>query len=330
MYDTVAVHYAIDAQLFQDTFATLQHTSKPNRASKARGTQSATMQRQDTLNSLKLSSLNQSLGSSTGTGGSRHRRHQSDPFGSSLAPMSDSDMAAFLAAEGDEDALMPGSLLSFDDADLGDIGDLLLPTPSGPQMPAWPSPRTPGRKHRRTISEPALNFQFVKNDVHSAPAPPPVRRGVSDEGYIDDATHPLILGDGLRLDSFDLELDERAIPQMPPPPPAPAPKPKPSRAARSTGRRRKPTKAADPDFVDPDSVNSVSPAPSRKTKSGGGETKKYRCSRCGQIKANHVCPFLKYNSVATGVQADPSVTVTTAGCKTLKVRGRFVGAAVMA
>jgi hypothetical protein len=244
--------------------------------------------------------------------------------------MSDSDMAAFLAAEGDEDALMPGSLLSFDDADLGDIGDLLLPTPSGPQMPAWPSPRTPGRKHRRTISEPALNFQFVKNDVHSAPAPPPVRRGVSDEGYIDDATHPLILGDGLRLDSFDLELDERAIPQMPPPPPAPAPKPKPSRAARSTGRRRKPTKAADPDFVDPDSVNSVSPAPSRKTKSGGGETKKYRCSRCGQIKANHVCPFLKYNSVATGVQADPSVTVTTAGCKTLKVRGRFVGAAVMA
>mgnify|MGYP007101765116 FL=1 len=104
------------------------------------------MQRQDTLNSLKLSSLNQSLGSSTNTNGSRHRRHQSDPFGSSLAPMSDSDMAAFLAAEGDEDALMPGSLLSFDDADLGDIGDLLLPTPSGPQLPAWPSPRTPGRK----------------------------------------------------------------------------------------------------------------------------------------------------------------------------------------
>mmetsp|Transcript_13134 Transcript_13134/g.34866 ORF Transcript_13134/g.34866 Transcript_13134/m.34866 type:complete len:286 (-) Transcript_13134:38-895(-) len=285
------------------------------------------MQRQDTLNSLKLSSLNQSLGSSGAS--SRHRRHQSDPFGSSLAPMSDSDMAAFLAAEGDEDALMPGSLLSFDDADLGDIGDLLLPTPSGPQLPAWPSPRTPGRKHRRTISEPALNFQFVKNDVHSAPAPPPVRRGVSDEGYIDDATHPLILGDGLRLDSFDLELDERALPPMPPPP-AQQPKPqKPSRAARSTGRRRKPTKAADPDFVDPDTT-SISPAPSRKSKKDGSETKKYRCSRCGQIKANHVCPFLKYNSVATGVQADPSVTVTTAGCKTLKVRGRFVGAAVMA
>ena len=73
------------------------------------------MQRQDTLNSLKLSSLNQSLNSSGAS--SRHRRHQSDPFGSSLAPMSDSDMAAFLAAEGDEDALMPGSLLSFDDAD---------------------------------------------------------------------------------------------------------------------------------------------------------------------------------------------------------------------
>ena len=30
---------------------------------------------------------------------------------------------------------------------------------------------------------------------------------------------------------------------------------------------------------------------------------KYRCSRCGQIKANHVCPFLKDNSVATGKKA---------------------------
>ena len=90
--------------------------------------------------------------------------------------MSDSDMAAFLAAEGDEDALMPGKFTRFDDADLGGYRDLLPPTPSGPQMPAWPSPRTPGRKHRRTISEPALNFQFVKNDVHSAPAPPPSER----------------------------------------------------------------------------------------------------------------------------------------------------------
>jgi len=336
--DTVVVHYAIAANAFEHTFAAhpcstpgsqieQANPQRHKRAPRTHRNQSATMQRQDTLNSLKLSSLNQSLGSSGAS--SRHRRHQSDPFGSSLAPMSDSDMAAFLAAEGDEDALMPGSLLSFDDADLGDIGDLLLPTPSGPQLPAWPSPRTPGRKHRRTISEPALNFQFVKNDVHSAPAPPPVRRGVSDEGYIDDATHPLILGDGLRLDSFDLELDERALPPMPPPP-AQQPKPqKPSRAARSTGRRRKPTKAADPDFVDPDTT-SISPAPSRKSKKDGSETKKYRCSRCGQIKANHVCPFLKYNSVATGVQADPSVTVTTAGCKTLKVRGRFVGAAVMA
>jgi len=285
------------------------------------------------LNSLGLSSLNQSMGSSRSSAASRHRRHQSDPFGSSLAPMSDSDMAAFLTAEGDEDAFLPGSMLSFDDADLGEIGDLLVPTPSSQThaLPNWPSPRTPGRKHRRTISEPALGFQFVKNDVHTAPVPAPLRRGASAELY-DDATHPLILSGELRLDSFDLELDERAVPPMPPPPPPMPPLfPAPARAAR-TGRRRRPPRSADEDFVDPDAVASVSPAPRRSAKAGdsASETKKYRCSRCGQIKNGHVCPFLKYNSVAVATQADPTVTVTTDGCRTLSVRGRFVGAAVMA
>jgi len=52
------------------------------------------------------------------------------------------------------------------------------------------------------------------------------------------------------------------------------------------------------------------------------ETKKYKCSRCGQIKANHVCPFVSYDSVAVGLQADPSVLVQTRGENTLKVRAK--------
>ena len=53
---------------------------------------------------------------------------------------------------------------------------------------------------------------------------------------------------------------------------------------------------------------------------------RYRCSRCGQIKANHICPFLVADSVACGVQADPTVTVTTAGATVLYARPRPISA----
>mmetsp|Transcript_15569 Transcript_15569/g.48697 ORF Transcript_15569/g.48697 Transcript_15569/m.48697 type:complete len:343 (-) Transcript_15569:597-1625(-) len=52
------------------------------------------------------------------------------------------------------------------------------------------------------------------------------------------------------------------------------------------------------------------------------ETKTYKCSRCGQIKANHVCRAVLYDSVAIGVQADPTKLVQTYGERTIVVRPR--------
>mmetsp|Transcript_8262 Transcript_8262/g.24632 ORF Transcript_8262/g.24632 Transcript_8262/m.24632 type:complete len:152 (-) Transcript_8262:1284-1739(-) len=118
--------------------------------------------------STSLNSLSLSLGTPPQQSKS-HRRHQSDPFASNLAPMTDADMAAFLTVDDDAgDMFLPGSLLSFDDApQLGDIGDLLLPAPGAPQN--WPSPRTPGRKHRRTTSEPVFvgGGNRTMPDVHA-------------------------------------------------------------------------------------------------------------------------------------------------------------------
>lgn len=50
------------------------------------------------------------------------------------------------------------------------------------------------------------------------------------------------------------------------------------------------------------------------------ETKTYKCSRCGQIKANHVCRAVLYDSVAVAVQADPTKLIQTYGERTIVVR----------
>jgi len=247
-----------------------------------------------------LDFLNESP-SMTGGKHSSHRRHNSDPFASTLAPMSDADVAAFLDAEGG-DGFLPGSLFSFGDDDL-DVGDLALPSPPGAAPPFWPSPRTPGRKHRRTTSEPIAGGFFamppVAADVHAADrarrAPHPLLADDAGDGAADDDDDDLDALDAFPLDIGGdpgaLDLGREPAPPPPPPPPSPASRRK-SRARARVSEEKK--------------------------------HKKYRCSRCGQIKANHVCPFLATDAVAAGVQADPRVPVTLAGERTLVARPRRI------
>ncbi|KAJ1454662.1 hypothetical protein M885DRAFT_521618 [Pelagophyceae sp. CCMP2097] len=48
-------------------------------------------------------------------------------------------------------------------------------------------------------------------------------------------------------------------------------------------------------------------------------TKLYKCSRCGQIKANHICPLVVHNMVAVGVQADAMIPASLRGEHTISV-----------
>lgn len=243
-----------------------------------------------------------------------HRRTASDPFGSTHAPMSDADVAEFLAGGDDGgDAFMPGSLFSlpsFREDDDFDVADLLAPTPPGVGAPAfWPSPRTPGRKHRRTISEPTNGFFVPAADVrHAAPArraPHPLLADDDDDDDLDGLdAFPLDIAD----DAGALDLGRAPAPfRMPPPPPPPPSGPPPPDAGES--RRRKPR------------ARPAEPSSDEK------KQKKYRCSRCGQIKANHVCPFVVNDAIAVATQADPAAVVLSAGCATLACRPRSIAAA---
>lgn len=49
------------------------------------------------------------------------------------------------------------------------------------------------------------------------------------------------------------------------------------------------------------------------------ETKIYKCSKCGEIKANHNCKAVAYDSVAKEVQTDPTRLVKTLGQRTICV-----------
>jgi len=50
--------------------------------------------------------------------------------------------------------------------------------------------------------------------------------------------------------------------------------------------------------------------------------KNYKCSRCGEIKANHICKYVKHDFVAIGLQADPTEFIQTKGQITITVRPR--------
>ena len=231
-----------------------------------------------------------------------HRRHASDPFSLSRSfgmPLSDQDMSEFLEAE---DLFMSGGSLPSFDVDV-----------------ALPSPRTPGRKHRRTASEPLMgSVHDFALDLDAAPGHPLLL----DDG----APHPLLLGEGGMLDdgmldSFALDLgDDMDVGAEAPPPPPSEPPPALRGPPRRSGGRAKPN---------------AKPA-AKPPKGGGGKpakgdddkkTRKYKCSRCGQIKANHVCPYVLQESVAVASQADPTVTVSTMGERTLTAKARVITAA---
>ena len=257
-----------------------------------------------------------------------HRRHASDPFSVSrsfLAPLSDADMNEFLEAE---DLFMSGHSLPSFDLDLN-----------------IPSPRTPGRKHRRTTSEPLLGG----TSLHDF-APEPLG------GDQLNGVHPLMLDDGL-LDSFALDivddmdvaapgsheqapLEERPGATLPGSIPlaqlgaaaAAAAKPPKRGASGAAARSRGAAGGAKPRSASGAGGAKPHAKPKHKDKAHGARDKdkdddkarKYKCSRCGQIKANHVCPYVLQVSVAVASQADPSVTISTMGEKTLSARPRSI------
>ena len=116
-----------------------------------------------------------------------HRRHASDPFSLSRSfgmPLSDQDMSEFLEAE---DLFMSGGSLPSFDVDV-----------------ALPSPRTPGRKHRRTASEPLMgSVHDFALDLDAAPghprrldAPALVRNVETRRVALDDLAGPLTCSSG--------------------------------------------------------------------------------------------------------------------------------------